>query len=263
MARLIGFRGLLLATIGVVWTLSGRALPAEPLRLITDLYLGPIGHLNDDKAPGPSVEVLRQVFAAMGQDVFFESFPPNRIWRMLLRGERDGMVSTLRTSEREQICSFPDEPLTQTRWVLFVRTADVGKLKFTTLDDLVGHDVAVRGPVIGSFEQPDVSPELLQFLREHRNMVETNGIAEGLRMLAAGRVDYVVSDLGFGRRDVARLGLSGTIEPLLSRSVFEGGVYTCFTKARVSPSLVDAFSRALKQFKQSEAFQAIRRKYIP
>jgi ABC-type amino acid transport substrate-binding protein len=42
-------------------------------------------------------------------------------------------------------------------------------------------------------------------------MVETNGIAEGLRMLAAGRVDYVVSDLGFGRRDVARLGLSGTI----------------------------------------------------
>jgi polar amino acid transport system substrate-binding protein len=108
-----------------------------------------------------------------------------------------------------------------------------------------------------------VSPELLQFLREHRNMVETNGIAEGLRMLAAGRVDYVVSDLGFGRRDVARLGLSGTIEPLLSRSVFEGGVYTCFTKARVSPSLVDAFSRALKQFKQSEAFQAIRRKYIP
>jgi polar amino acid transport system substrate-binding protein len=203
------------------------------------------------------------VFAAMGRDLSLEFLPPNRVWMMVARGERDGMVSTLRTSEREQICSFPDEPMTQARWVLFVRTADVGKLKFTTLDDLVGHDVAVRGPVIGSFEQPDVSPELLQFLREHRNMVETNGIAEGLRMLAAGRVDYVVSDLGFGRRDVARLGLSGTIEPLLSRSVFEGGVYTCFTKARVSPSLVDAFSRALKQFKQSEAFQAIRRKYIP
>ena len=32
-------------------------------------------------------------------------------------------------------------------------------------------------------------------------------------------------------------------------------------KARVSPSFVDAFSRALKQYKQTEAFQDLRRKY--
>ena len=263
MARLIGLRGLLCATIAVVWALSGRALPAEPLRLVTDDYLGPIGHFNDDKAPGPAVEVLRQVFAAMGQDVFFESFPTNRIWRMLLRGERDGMVSTPRTSEREQICSFPDEPIRSAKWVLFVRTADIGKLKFSSFDDLIGHDVAVHEPVTDLFKQPDVSPELWQFLREHHNMVETNSVTEGLHMLAAGRVDYAVAALGFGRRDLARLGLSETIEPLLSRSVFEGGIYTCFSKARVSPAFVDAFSRALKQFKQTEAFQAISRKYFP
>jgi len=55
---------------------------------------------------------------------------------------------------------------------------------------------------------------------------------------------------------------SGKIEPLLSRSVGEEGVYVCFTKARVSPSLVDAFSRALKQFKQTEASQAMYNKYF-
>jgi polar amino acid transport system substrate-binding protein len=262
MARLIGFRGLLCATITVACALSGRASPPEPLRLLTDLYLGQ-GRVNDDTAPGPGVEVVRQVLAAMGRDVSFELFPPNRIWRMLARGERDGMVSTLRTSEREQICSFPDEPLAQTRWVVFVRTADVGKLKFSSFDDLVGHDVAVRGPVPGLFAQPMVSPELWQFLRAHHNMLEMNSVSEGFRMLAAGRVDYVVSDLVFGRRDLASIGLSGTIEPLLSRNVFEDGVYVCFTKARVSPSLVDAFARALKQFKQTEAFRAIHRKYSP
>ena len=53
------------------------------------------------------------------------------------------MFSTFRTSEREQICSFPDEPVDQARWVLFVRTADVGKLKFTSFDDLVGHVASV------------------------------------------------------------------------------------------------------------------------
>lgn len=263
MTRLIGFRALLCAAIAVVWTLSGRASPAEPLRLVTDLYSGrPNGDL-DDKAPGFDVEVARQVFAAMGQDVSFESLPPNRMWMLLLRGERDGTVGTIRTNEREQICSFSDEPINQARWVLFVRTADVGKLKFSSFDDLVGHDVAVGGSVPGFLEQPTVSPELSHFLREHHNMVETNGTTEGLRMLAAGRVDYAVSALGSGRRIIASMGLSGTIEPLLSRSVKEEGVYACFTKARVNPALVDAFSRALKQFKQTEAYQAIYHKYIP
>jgi polar amino acid transport system substrate-binding protein len=263
MARLIGFRGFLYVAIAVIWALGGRASPAEPLRLLTDLYFGSIEDLDRDKAPGLSLEVVRQVFATMGQDVSFEPVPPNRIWRMLLRGERDGIVSTFRTSEREQVCSFPDKPLGHARWVLFVRSADIGKLKFSSFDDLVGHDVAVREPVPGLFEQPTVSPELWHFLREHDNMVETGGTVEAFRMLAAGRVDYAVSELNSGRRNIARIGLSGTIEPLLSRSAFEADTYVCFTKARVSPALVDAFSRALKQFKQTEAFQAIYRKYFP
>jgi ABC-type amino acid transport substrate-binding protein len=82
-------------------------------------------------------------------------------------------------------------------------------------------------------------------------------------MLAAGRVDYALVSLTIGRRDIAEMGLSGKIEPLLSRSVFEVGTYVCFSKASVSPSLVDEFSRTLKQFKQTATFQAIRHKYIP
>jgi polar amino acid transport system substrate-binding protein len=82
-------------------------------------------------------------------------------------------------------------------------------------------------------------------------------------MLAAGRVDYTVSDLGFGRRLVARMGLSGTIEPLLTRSVSQARVYVCFSKARIPPTFVDAFSSALRQFKQTDAFQAIYHKCFP
>jgi polar amino acid transport system substrate-binding protein len=108
-----------------------------------------------------------------------------------------------------------------------------------------------------------VSSELWKFLLEHHNMVETASGAESLRMLAAGRVDYAVVNLSSGMEEIVAMGLSGKIKPLLSRSVMEQSVYICFTKARVSPSFVDAFSRALKQFKQTEAFQAIYRKYFP
>jgi polar amino acid transport system substrate-binding protein len=255
-------RGSLCATIAVVWALSGRALPGEPLRLVADRLL-PYEDLRDDKAPGFSVEVLRQVFAAMGQDVSFEQFPWGRGWLMIAGGERDGIFTDLRTSERERICSFPDEPLKQERWVFFIRTADVDKLKFSSFDDLVGHDVAVHGPVSGLFEQPTVSLELWNFLREHHNMIETSGSISSFGMLVAGRVDYAVANLTVGMRDIATMGLSGTIEPLLSRSVIEDGFYVCFSKARVSPALVDTFSRALRKFKQTEAFQAIYHKYFP
>jgi polar amino acid transport system substrate-binding protein len=260
MTRLIGFRGFLCAAIAVV---CARAAPAEPLRLVTGLKELPFEDLDDNKEPGFSVEVLRQVFAAMGQDVSFEAFPRNRGWTMVARGERDGIFSESRSNEREQVCAFPDEPLKQERWVLFIRTADAGKLKFSSFDDLVGHDVAVHGPVPGLFEQPTASPELWKFLREHHNMVETPGGGANFRLLTAGRVDYAVVNLSIGMRDIATLGLSGKIEPLLSRSVIDDGIYLCFSRARVSPSLVDAFSQALTQFKQTEAFQAIYRKYFP
>jgi polar amino acid transport system substrate-binding protein len=262
MARPIGYRGLLCTTIAVVWALSGRASPAEPLRLIAD-FAPPFEDLGDEKAPGFSVEVLRQVFAAMGQDTFFQAFPNRRGWTMIARGEADGIFSGPRIGERERICSFPDEPLVHDRWVFFVRTADAGKLKFSSPDDFVGYQVAVPGTVPGLFEQSIVSPDLRKFLREHNNIVETNGALQGLQMLAAGRVDYAFANLPGGMRDITAMGLSGKIEPLLSAGVTEGGQYVCFTKGRVSLSFVEAFSRALRQFKQTEAFRAIYGKYFP
>jgi polar amino acid transport system substrate-binding protein len=263
MARLAGFRGFLHAAITVVCALSGRASPAEPLRLVTADYLAPGQDAGDGKVPGFPAEVVGQVFAAMGQDVSLEAVPPKRAWMMIVRGERDGMPAVIRTGERERFCSFPDEPLSRDRWFLFVRTADIGKLNFSSNDDLTGHDVAVLETYPGLYEQPAVPPELVRLLREHHNMVATDGTTESFRMLAAGRVDYAVANINLGMENIARLGLSGKIEPLLSRSVSEEGIYVCFSKARVSPTFVGAFSSALRQFKQTETFRAIYRRYYP
>ena len=140
MAGMTGFRVLLCAAIAVVWALGAQALRAEPLRFITNVN----SHPHNDKAPGFSIEVVRDVFAAMGRDVSFEFIPPSRAWVMIVRGERDGISDALRTGARERICLFPDEPQTRDRSVFFVRTADIRKLKFSSFDDLVGHDVATN-----------------------------------------------------------------------------------------------------------------------
>jgi polar amino acid transport system substrate-binding protein len=259
---MIALRRFLCVAVAAAWASGGAASAAAPLRLVADL-LPPFENLSNAVAPGFSVEVLGQVFAAMGQEASFESFPWARSWMMVSRGERDGMFTVLRSAERARICSFPDEPMVHEKWVFFVRTADAGRLKFSSFDDLVGHDIAIHGPAAGVLSEPTVSPELWDFLRQHHNFVETLGTGVSFRMLAAGRVDYAVANLTTGMRAIASQGLTGKIEPLLSRSVIDDGFYVCFSKARVAPALVDAFSHALVQFKQTEAFHAIYRKYFP
>jgi polar amino acid transport system substrate-binding protein len=262
MARLIGFRGFFCMVVAIACEVSARATAAETLRLVADVS-PPFENLGDEQAPGFGVEVLRRVFADMGQNVSFETFPNRRSWAMIARGEADGIFSGPSTAERQRICSFPDEPLKQEKWVFFVRAVDVGRLRFSSFDDLVGHQVAVPGIVPGLFEQSILPPDLWKILRERNGMVEANGAHQGLQMLAAGRVDYAFENLTTGMRDIAAMGLSGKIEPLMSSGVVEGGTYICFSRTRVSAAFIAAFSRALKEFKQTEAFQDLRRKYFP
>ena len=257
MARLTGgwFRGCIGVAIVAALALGAPASTAAPLRLVTDQLL-PLENLSDAEAPGFSTEVLRQVFAAMGQEASFEEFPWARALRLVFRGERDALFTALHNDQRERFCYFPNEPLLREKWVFFVRAADAGKLKFSSFDDLVGHDIAVlRGAA--------VSPEFWNFVREHRNFSETASGEANFRMLEAGRVDYVVLSFVQGMRLIGSMGLYGKVEPLLSRSLKEDDMYVIFSKERVSPAFVDAFSHALHQFKQTEAFRAIYRKYFP
>ena len=258
MTRLIGFRSFMCATIVVVGALSGPVSPAEPLRLLDAAE--PI----NDSAPGDHIEIIRQVVTAMGKEVSFEALPSRRAWDMIVRGERDGLTAVFHTNERERVCSFPNEPLLVESSYLFVRTADAGKLKFSSFDDLIGHDVAVSGPYpLGSSEFQRLSPELFKFLSEHHNLIETRGTAESLSMLVAGRVDYAVIGIRLAKRVILMAGLSGMVEPLMSHRVIEQDVYVCFTKDRVEPTFIDAFSRTLKEFKQTDAYRAILVKYSP
>jgi polar amino acid transport system substrate-binding protein len=137
-----------------------------------------------------------------------------------------------------------------------MRTADAARLRFSSFDDLVGHDIAVlRGA--------SISPEFWEFAGRHRRVVETASDEANFRMLEAGRVDYVVASFVNGMRLITSLGLEGKIAPLLARSLKEDDLYVIFSKQRVSPEFVAQFSDALRRFKQTPAFRAIYRKYFP
>src|SRR5207253_2195463 len=227
---------------------------AAPLQLVTDQWV-PYENLSDAAAPGFSTEVLTGVFAAMKQEVSFEEFPWARAAQLVFRGERDGIFTAFYNEERARYCHFPSEPLARDKWIFFVRTADVGRLRFASFDDLVGHDIAVlRGA--------SISPEFWDFARRHQHVVETASDEANFRMLEAGRVDYVVASHVNGVRLIASRGVAGKIAPLPSHSLKEDNLYVIFSKQRVPAEFVVQFSNALSRFKQAGAFRAIYRKYF-
>ena len=249
MARLV------LAVLVVMFAaVSPTPSAAAPLRLVTDQWV-PYENLSDAAAPGFSTEVLKSVFASMKQEVSFEEYPWARAAQLVFRGERDGIFTAFYNDERARYCHFPSEPLARDKWILFVRTADVGRLRFASFDDLMGHDIAVlRGA--------SISPEFWDFARRHQRVVETASDEANFRMLEAGRVDYVIASHVNGSRLIASLGFAGKIAPLPSRSLKEDNLYVIFSKQRVSAEFVAQFSSALSRFKQTAAFRAIYRKYF-
>ena len=247
-------RFVLAAVLVMYASLCPIASAAAPLRLVTDQWV-PYENLSDSAAPGFSTEVLRGVFASMKQEVSFEEFPWARAAQLVFRGERDGIFTAFYNEERARYCHFPSEPLARDKWILFVRTADVERLRFASFDDLIGHDIAVlRGA--------SISPEFWDFARRHQRVVETASDEANFRMLEAGRVDYVVASHVNGMRLIASLGFAGKIAPLPSRSLKEDNLYLIFSKQRVSAEFVTQFSDALRRFKQTAAFRAIYRKYF-
>ena len=112
MAKSIGawLRAFLGLALPVVCALGGSASTAAPLQLVTDRWI-PYENLSDAKAPGFSTEVLKRVFAAMGQEASFEEFPWARAAGLVFRGERDAIFTAFRNDERERFCRFPNEPL--------------------------------------------------------------------------------------------------------------------------------------------------------
>ena len=244
--------------LAAAFALGGAFAPpasAAPLRLVTDEWI-PYEHLSDPAAPGFSTEVLQRVLAAMGEESDFEELPWARAADLVFGGERDAIFTAFYNEERAQFCYFPGEPLAHDKWVFFVRSADAGSLRFSSFDDLVGHQIAVlRGA--------SISPEFWEFVGRHRNVTQTASDENDFRLLEAGRVDFVVASYVNGTRLVASLGLDGKVEPILSRSLAEDDLFVIFSKKRVAPAFVAAFSDALRGFKQTAAFASIYRKYFP
>lgn len=157
----------------------------------------------DGELAGDDVERVLEVGRRLGIDIEVALMPWPRLQTALAEGDPDVRCAFafFRTSEREEFLDFTSVPLHVTRYVLFVRSADAGKM--ASPHAIFGRTIAVnRGFRI---------PEPLRVAVEAGSILlhEVGEESQSLQMLALGRVDAVLTDLRVGRTVLSDRGLEG------------------------------------------------------
>ncbi len=243
---------------GTFWLLLGCFLSVNTgaqteLTIATEQW-PPYVYEAHGKIVGYSIDILDKVFAEMGVKTTMTQYPWARATKLTFSGQADALFHASKHEERMKYCYYPDEPLTDSQYVLFIRKADIGKLVFDSYDDLLGYRVGVT---LGySYTQ-----EFLDFLHAYNLHQETFSDESNFKMLASDRIDYFPSDLRNGVFWVRQLGFQDQLT-YLEKPVFQKDYYLIFNKENVSKAFVQQFSETLKQFKQTKQFRNIEEKFL-
>ncbi|MEF2144529.1 MAG: transporter substrate-binding domain-containing protein [Desulfovibrionaceae bacterium] len=237
-------------------TLSG-ATPAAAqercLRLGMDEW-APYEFTLGGEPQGIAVDTVREVLIRMGAcELFLRSYPWKRGLGLLESGELDMLFSADYRPERLELFHYPETALIESRWVFFV-AADRTDLTFEGLEDLQGKTI---GTVIGYAYPTD----FLKAAPGNFNLDQVAGDEQNLRRLVAGRIDYAICDL-YNCSWLATLPKLADKVRMLPTPLAESRLYPLFSKKTVRADFVKRFSDTLQEFKTTEHYRRILRRYV-
>ena len=208
----------------------------------------------DGKITGIVYDISTEAFSRIGVTLQTRIKPWKRALVEARVGEVDVLFNALHTPERAAYLTYVDFSVMDEEVVLIAQKQKQGK--FTgKLSDISGSQVAVpRGFSLG----PKVDDA---FERGILNRVLANTSAEALRVLAAGRADYVATDRWTAAFVIAgQPSLTGL--QILDPSIEVTPTYIVFTKARDYSDMADRLAKTLIEMKREGRIQAILNKYV-
>ena len=240
-------------------------LSAEPLKLATT-YWPPYTEIHNAKVPGVFVEVVREIFSQMNQEITMEEFPWKRSQFYAEHGKVDAIFAAAYTEERARYAIYPQEALGSLDYVFFLPSADLGTFSFHSADDLKDLKIGViDGAAVVKIPLIAESAEKWQNISaiagedsESRNML----------VLDRGLIDCYAGSLLTGQAMIRQLKgqghLTSDLKPYLDKPLQQTDVFLIFSKKAgytAEHPIVTAFTQALEKFKQTEKYQSIIQKY--
>lgn len=245
--RRVSFMALAVLFLAGLWVLP--AARAETIAAVFPTW-EPYGYVKDGKPVGFEIETFAAVAGRMGYGVEFIHQPWKRCLHSMEHGLADVVISALRVADRTAYMNYPDEPISLSRTGLFA-------LKESTVrfdGDFKGLSPYTIGITAGfSYGEAFDSSGLLNKDPSTETEAVVVKVLLGRNELGAGNM-AVIKSIAKKRNALERIRF---LTPLLHSQK----LYVGFSRAGKYGGLAEAFSAALLQFKGTDAYGAILKKY--
>ncbi|WP_219933135.1 substrate-binding periplasmic protein [Massilia glaciei] len=240
--------------LGCAATAAHAHSPAEgaPLLLVNAPYPPYVNPPGDPTGEGIDVEIAREALRRGGYTVALRVVPWKRALAMLERGEADFTTTISRSGDRNRYLAWSPGYRNSVRYRFYGRKG--GKVTLRKLSDLDGRNL---GLTVGFFYPPAITDRLGVSLQTGASVTQT------VRMLDAGRADFIVVNGLAGAWEIKRLGLGEKLElqPLVFAS--DSPTYMAFSKGRDHALPLAAMSAGLKSMEKDGSLARIEKKYAP
>lgn len=226
---------------------------AGAYKLVT-LDFPPLEYADENnEAAGAAVELVKEVMKELKHTVQIQVLPWTRSMMLTKEGKADAIFTCYKNPEREGYLDFGAEVLVPQVVSLYVKKGAKASFK-GDLKELVPFKIGILNTI--SYGQIfDKAKDELKLKTERVEELDQN-----FKKLAAGRIDYVISNRYSATVELDRLKLQDEIVEL-PRAVEVIPSYIAFSKAKKLAALRDEFDKVLKHFKKSGRYHEILEKY--
>ena len=235
-------------------------LYAKSITLVT-LEAPPLEYLENNKAKGINVDIVKEALKRIGYDVNIQFVPWKRALVLVKEGHVHGIIDASFTKERAIYLHYPKEEIYSESWYAFKKKSmdltldkDFSNAKNITLG-------ISRGFVYGGKIQEAIDNNMFKFLDETHNN-ELN-----IKKVYAGRFDMFIGvkktilnlakKIGYEDK-ISIVKMTGTDDDYLLSS---SKTYLAFSKEKVSQKTVNDFSKMLLQMKSDGTIDKIKKRY--
>ncbi len=226
-------------------TANAADYPEELLVVYTEWY--PYTYKN---GKGFEIEIFKAVMDKIGVRVILKEFPFKRCLKMIETGTAHAVVSVLDTPDRRRYIIFSGEYISVSRTLFFTRKES--KVRYTgSLKDLKTYSIGT----IAGFSYGTEFDNAKSLRKE-----EVLDAERLVKLVLGGRYDLGIENQAVIKGVAQKLGVETSLR-FLAPPVHSRRLYVGFSKAAKLEGLADKFSAVLTEFKKTDQYRAILKKY--
>lgn len=226
---------------------------APSLLLVNAVYAPFVNPAGDPSGEGIDVDIAREALRRGGNyEIKVQLVPWNRALLMLEHGEADFTTTISKNGDRDRFLAWTRGYRASVGYHFYSQKN--GKSRLTSLEGLKGKTLGVTN----GFFYPET------ITRYPGVKVEPGAdISSTIRMLHAGRTDFIVVNSIAGAWQIQQLGLGGELQRQLFEYSSDSPTYMGFSRSRDFEAPLAAMDRGLEMMRKDGSMQRILRKYLP